>query len=485
MIRLERVPDIFYFILFAALSVLFRFMSFHFSVADHDESTYLVVAQEILKGKTLYVDIWDTKPPGIFLIFSSFISIFGHSIVAVRLFSSLIIGFTAYFIFLASCRWRKDKAAALIGGLAYVFMSSAHKWSLSVNTELYFNLFTAIGLFIFTGKKSTMNYFLAGLVFGLGFIIKYFVLFDLLALWIFYLLTALKGGSGRAVVREARNTLVLGLGFLLPFLSVLFGYLLSGNLEEFAYVSFVVPLQYSDKFNIIRALNFVAEFHLVYAPVVIVVYMILMKGRDRQLALLGGIWLALVWIIVILPGKFFPHYYFQLLVPLSFLLTGIKNSGLRVERFLASHVKLALILIFAGFLAWNLGLQYRNFVRKPDVVREAAHYLEHIIDQDDVIYCDATTMIYFLLDKSPPGRYVHTTLLSDPRHIDAIGVDVNEEYRKIFGKDPDYVITRDKPPPRLKEYIDRHYRLIATIRDEVMIYERKPDLTVVSWGSIY
>ena len=53
-----------------ALSVLLRFFSFFPSVMDHDESTYLVIANEMLHHKTLYTDLIDIKPPGIFLLYA-------------------------------------------------------------------------------------------------------------------------------------------------------------------------------------------------------------------------------------------------------------------------------------------------------------------------------------------------------------------------------------------------------------------------------
>ncbi len=61
---LGRPAGVFFF--FAILSVALRFFSFFPSVLDHDESTYLEIAREMLEGKALYVDLIDIKPPGIF-----------------------------------------------------------------------------------------------------------------------------------------------------------------------------------------------------------------------------------------------------------------------------------------------------------------------------------------------------------------------------------------------------------------------------------
>jgi hypothetical protein len=34
---------------------------------NRDITTYATMAQELIRGKELYVDIWDFKPPGIFV----------------------------------------------------------------------------------------------------------------------------------------------------------------------------------------------------------------------------------------------------------------------------------------------------------------------------------------------------------------------------------------------------------------------------------
>ena len=70
------------FLVFVAASILLRFLSFHYSVIDHDESTYLIIADAVLNGSYLYADVIDTKPPGIFLAFGLIQVLFGKSIVA-------------------------------------------------------------------------------------------------------------------------------------------------------------------------------------------------------------------------------------------------------------------------------------------------------------------------------------------------------------------------------------------------------------------
>jgi hypothetical protein len=49
---------------------------------DGDEALYLLIGQKWLHGIWPYTDIWDVKPPGLFLIFAAAQRAFGETLVA-------------------------------------------------------------------------------------------------------------------------------------------------------------------------------------------------------------------------------------------------------------------------------------------------------------------------------------------------------------------------------------------------------------------
>ena len=55
-----------------------------------DEGFYMIAGAELLKGQHLYVDIWDYKPVGIFLIYAAIMLASGNSVSAVVVALSLI-----------------------------------------------------------------------------------------------------------------------------------------------------------------------------------------------------------------------------------------------------------------------------------------------------------------------------------------------------------------------------------------------------------
>ena len=222
------------FLLFSLLALVLRFFSFFPSVIDHDESTYLEVARMILAGKTLYVDMVDIKPPGIFLILAGFQAVFGYSIFVIRLLVALWIALTAFMIY-KTCRLMvKDERASLAAGVIYIFLIST--WSfygISITPEIFFNLFTISALYVLLKKQSTMNYMLAGLLMGIGFMVKYLVLFDFTVFMAFFFILNLLNNERINIVRMIFSVILAGFCFLLPLGLANLVYYLNGHFDVF------------------------------------------------------------------------------------------------------------------------------------------------------------------------------------------------------------------------------------------------------------
>ncbi|MEM9435406.1 MAG: hypothetical protein AAGA15_00075 [Pseudomonadota bacterium] len=70
----------------AALIGLTQAASYSQEVINWDESTFMVMAQDLLDGNLPYLGLYDNKPPGIFLWLAGIMAIFGETLFAVRLF---------------------------------------------------------------------------------------------------------------------------------------------------------------------------------------------------------------------------------------------------------------------------------------------------------------------------------------------------------------------------------------------------------------
>jgi len=72
------------------LMIFLRIPSFFEPWWYGDENIYGAVAQAIMSGKMLYVQVWDNKPPLIYLIYGLNYLIFGNNLLTLRLFNGLL-----------------------------------------------------------------------------------------------------------------------------------------------------------------------------------------------------------------------------------------------------------------------------------------------------------------------------------------------------------------------------------------------------------
>ena len=314
--RLNKSTTIFF--VYIGISVLLRFFSFYPSTLDHDESTYMVIGRDILNGKLLYSDVTDTKPVGIFIIYAFLHAIFGYSIFLKRLFVAALIGASAHFIYLISKQFFADKKVALwSGGLYILYISIWGYFGLSPNAEVFFNFFTIAGL-LFLVQKNGFTYFTGGLLFGLGFMVKYLfcsILLPLPCSFLFWRYTkprALTGGifsfcPGRA-------------GFVLPFMCVNLFFYSGANFSDFYFITYSIPGSYGNQSELWAYFKMVFDFLLRFFPFTILVFYVLFtKNRafESWHKTFFIVWIIGVLIAMFLPGKGFSHYSIQLMVPFS------------------------------------------------------------------------------------------------------------------------------------------------------------------------
>lgn len=452
------------------LSVLLRLPSLFPPVIDHDESTYLIMASGLLDGDLLYSKHIDVKPPGIFLIFAFALSVWKH-VMAVRILAALCIGLSAWFLFLSvQTFWRAERKYAFLAGVLYIIASSLHRWEWSANTEIFFNLFTTAALWTLLTYKNLKAEFFFSLLMGLGFLVKYHVIFDFTALWFVLRGIPLLRQNFFAFFRSGLLSLSV---FLLPFGLTVFYYFLLGEWELFRYVSFEIPSRYRLERDFAQTAQFSSEFLLAFFPVVL---MYAASLRQCFLEKRGeGLWLGLGWTAmsvtaVLLTGKNFYHYWIQVLPPLVWM--AAKPETLKwIEK---RWPKLSVALLFIACLAVPVH-QWVDLNRKEDHVEEIATLIQTDLREDDRIFIDYKNVIYFLCDQQPVNRFVHTTLMHDSAHILAFGINPEAEYRIIRESEPKWMVLYEKGHPLLAEYTNSLYTVSQRYNNGVVVWKRNPE----------
>ena len=107
---------------FIVLSLLTRWLSLVVDVIDIDESAHILGAWEILRGRTLYNEFVDNKPPLLYAYYIAAQLVFGRGLVPVHLFTAVLtVPITALGV-AALLGWRR---LGVIGGAAYLIFSAA------------------------------------------------------------------------------------------------------------------------------------------------------------------------------------------------------------------------------------------------------------------------------------------------------------------------------------------------------------------------
>lgn len=454
-------------LVFLTVSVVLRLFSFFPSVLDHDESTYLIIGREILQGKELYTDVTDTKPAGIFLFYAALEFLFGGSIFMKRFVFALVVGCTAFLVFKASNKLFRNKNAAIASGLIYIFYTSIWVYhGRSPNTELLFNLTTISTLLLFLQPKMK-TWILGGLLMGIGFIIKYLVLFDLVAFFLFFFVTEIiRDGKVLQRAQFWGRYVLAGLAFLLPFGLLNLWFWLDDPAHDFFYVTYELPGNYGSNPSLKRYGVMLADFIGKFLPISFFLFYVIFKRNNFLKGNLNWffvIWIFSILIAIYLPGKEFSHYTIQLMLPLSLLAGLFFHSELKLDKYTAlifsGKTGLALLVIVALVIQI---ISFNNEVLKPDYPREVAVAIQQEMDSDDDIYvANYEQIVYYLLDLNSPTKYVHPNLLFTETHK-AFKIDVDQELERIMETSPEFVII-ERENEKVLKLMENRYQLVKKL----------------------
>ena len=465
------------FAVFIVLAVVLRLFSFFPSVINHDESTYIVIADALLKGNVYWVDYIDTKPIGVFLLFALFKLVLGPSIFLYRLMTAVWLAGTAFLLYRVKIKLGSPAKAGVAAGVMYLFLNSIFTfYGVSPNTETYFGLFTIAAFFLLLNIKwPLVSAFEAGLLLGLGFLIKYVVAFDALALGLFLVWHFFRLPERR--VQLFAQAVLLVVGFCLPLFAVWSYYKSIGAEETFLFFSFEVSSRYPVSAVFMDYITFVADFFGRFFPVTIFfLFILLRKDADKITKYFGLLWAGLILTVVLLPGKFFGHYFIQFMLPFCFVageVFGFQRQQLPKWLSTILQPKVGYTLLVLVILA-NLFLQKKDYLDKPDYPKAVANYITPKLEPNDQIYTgNYSQIIYHLTDRTSPIRYIHPSLFWEEKHIQALEVDRKQEFARLKAAAPKYVVVKDSlQSGEIREYVQANYLKVEQFGRRVFIYEK-------------
>ena len=474
------------FIILIFLIFLLRIPSFFEPHWYFDEGVYSLFGKSIATGNIPYLDVWDHKPLGIYLIYSlAYVSPL-DILVGAKIFAFLSASVGAVLLFFIAKQAFPRKVALLSAFLFAIFSSLPFFDGNQANGEIFFITPVLLAIYLFEPFSKQVNprkLLLAGLSLGVAISIKQVAIVDLGLL--VFLLSLKEGGI-------IKNTALLLVGSsIIPGITALLALYLGTPLKALWFATFEFNLSYV----VGRRLGILFNtLKIMLAMLVIIAFM--KKGGIVYFPLF--MWLAFDSIGVLMGGQPFPHYLIQVLPAISLIL------AVSFWRDFSTKLITWTSLAIASFILFILVNSYFRIVPYGDVFQEWSYYpsffkgvvgadngsfnsvfsdrwgvernqkvvsyLNQDANKDKNVYIwggGTTTWLYYDLGRPLPSQYVSFL------HVEAIRVAEEETMNSLKTQKPGFIVTTPRPTfPELTTFIKENYSKDKEIED-VTIYKAK------------
>jgi hypothetical protein len=460
---------------------------------DVDEQFYLLVGDRMLHGAVPYVDIWDRKPVGLFVLYAGIRLLGGEGIIQYQLVASAFAAATAVTIAIIARRISSGRAA-LLAGLIYI-PALAMNGGAGGQTPVFYNLPMAIAGWILIDlamrapdpaevRRRGVG---AMLLVGIALQIKYSALFEGI-----YFGLALLALSWRAEPR--RPTILIDAALwigaaLLPTVLALAYYAWIGQAHAFLYANFLsIGARSSDPLHeTLRDLQRVLVRMIPFAIAIILGEWLLRDrgapwlrrrgGRDGHRFAIGWLIASIVGFAVF--GAFYRHYALPLLVPIAVISAPTYTIVHRhVGRVMAA------VVLAAMFIAYPLDAA-KNERRHGDAAYEreiSGVIAAHLHGRCPFVFY-GPPILYLTTNACLPSRWAFPFHLSLGREAGALGVDPATETNRILDTRPPVVVDRIADDEDVnvamqklvRARLERDYRLIYAHANG----SREPDIDQV------
>lgn len=448
-----------------AFAVLMRGQTFNDPVLGFDEQFYLLVGDRMLHGAVPYVDIFDRKPIGLFLIYAAIREFGGDGFLQYKLAACGVVALTAFLVYRAARPISNDFAAGVAGCLYILWLNVTG--GEGGQAEVFYNL-PVLAAAMLTWRASRAGKQLvplgcAAMLFaGIAMQIKYTAIVE----GVFFggmLLWAYRRPGRRAGAMLAVAALWVGCA-LLPTALAAFVYWRMGALQPFLFANFVSVFgRVPDRFAA-EMIGLIKLFG-VLMPVFLLVGLSLRRARpaDRFPVL----WLGAAMMGVLLFGSFLaPHYGMPILIPACIACAPFFASYRYAQPVAGGMLAAAAII---GQIALARSEDSHGGRAQALLVAQAAQP-----DHGCIYVYDGYPALYMLTHSCLPTRWVFPGHLntSDEDSANAIGIDPAAELTRILATRPE-VIVDDAPAyalgnPETRAIVEaalaRDYHLAASVK---------------------
>lgn len=410
---------------------------------DFDEQLYFLAGDRMWSGDIPFVDIWDRKPVGLFLIYAAIRLLGGDGILQYQLVAAVFAIATSWLVYCIALRFSTWKGA-LSAALTYVLYLRALNSNVG-QTETFLMLF-CVGTMLLAIKALETDddslikrYAITSmLMMGLALQVKYTVLPQCVFFGLFFLWRiGSRNGYAAALCKNALQFVMLG---LLPTAMVAAYYFAIGHFDDFFYANF------TSIFDRGKLSGAILKYCIVRSAIMLVPLSILALSawleRDRKAdsatAFVAiGIWAIACLSGIIMTGSIYIHYCVPL-APALAILTGayVERSKLRM---IAPVVLAAYVLTLTDYVPAFA----KNDRDTASIERMTAAIQPHV--QKGCIYIyDGPTMLYTTTGSCLPTKRPYPDHLNNLQEKYSMGLDQAGEVTRVLANRPVAIVTSDR-----------------------------------------
>jgi hypothetical protein len=414
-------------------AIILRSPDFGNPIVEVDEQFYVLIGDRMVtQGAIPFVDIWDRKPIGTFLIFA-FARLFGDGFLPYQLVATLFAWATAIGVLAAARQLGAKAGTALFAGVLYLVWIEIFGGR-GGQAGVFMNLFVTWGAVLTlrlpalaeAGRVRTIlwNGVAACLLAGIAIQIKYTpavegAFFGLCHLWFLR-----KAGGGWPLTIAAGA--LWALAGLAPTLAVIGAYAAMGHYDAFMYANF---WSIGGRGSYPQA-TVVGKFFGIVAktsPLWVCAVFALRRFDDPKRAILIG-WIVAAFIAFLAIGTFILSYALSLIAPFLIAAIPLFDRKRRVA---------LMVFLFAAIL-WVRDSWF--YYDDESQVRLAAAILKANSGNECPYVFEGDTILYHLAKSCLPGRYPFPSHLWLSTETGAIGVDQVGEVRRILANRPPVIV---------------------------------------------
>jgi hypothetical protein len=417
---------------YLVFAVILRCITFGDPVLHIDEQFYLLVGDRMLHGSIPYVDIWDRKPIGLFILYAAMRALGGDGVIQYQLVALGFAVATALTINRLARKIASPEAAWWTGLLYLPYLSLFGCFG--GQSPVFYNLPVALAALLMCRvvekQRLLVDGLLAMLLIGIAIQIKYTVVFEGAAFGIALLYLGWK--AGWSVARICLTGLLWCGVALSPTILAVAVYEWIGHGPAFIQANFLSFFgRHQDQ---LPALMRLGKEALLLTPLGMAIYFDQSPSSPVKTFLRYWAGAAVAGFLIF--GTYLDHYTAPLLVPLTVI--AAPGLGWQVGR----KVVTALAVLVSGIGAFANTLdQHYLFGNRNEVASATSAIRLHLAGGCFYMFEGDDPILYETTNSCLVSRFVFPQHLASTMEAGALGVSQVAEERKVLARRPTVIMT--------------------------------------------